>query len=267
MKKNKTKALGNKGFSHIEFAIVIVLLLIFVMITVIVIRKNGNSNAGSDNYQQLQTVTWNTKQTAYYANSVFDNFACVTQDTNTKEVKVSGIMVAEDYTGYIKSGNYEPGASVRIDGANQSIVSFGNSWTVGSIQGINGAYIKFTTGLMPINSVYQASPLATNYWPSVWTDPVIVKNLMTCNGSNLVLPAEAVTTLTGALTTSSTSIQVTSKNLFPQTVSYYVKVDSEIMLVTSGEGTTNWTVTRGVFSTPITAHETNALVQDYIPNN
>ena len=267
MKKNKTKVLGNKGFSHIEFSIVVVVLILFLILTVIVINRNGASNAGSDNYQQLQTVTWNPNKTAYYANSVFDNFACVTQDSNTKQLLVSGIMVATDYTGYIKSGSYEPGVSIRLNGNNSSIQSFGNNWLIGNIQNINGAYVKFTTGLLPVNTIFQMSPLATNYWPSVWTDPVIIKNLSTCNGNSLILPSEAVTTLTSGISTTSSTATVASNNLFPLTTSFYIKVDNEIMLVSSGEGTNNWTIARGLFSTPITAHDNNSIVQEYVPTN
>jgi hypothetical protein len=267
MLKNKTKSLGDRGYSHIEFAIVIVVLVAFLVIGVVVINKNGKSNAGSNNFQQLETVTWNPNKTAYYANSEFENFACVTQDSNTKQIKVTGIMLALDYTGYIKSGSYEPGVSIRLNGDNKTIQSFGNNWIVGSVQNTNGAYITFTTPLLPINTVYQASPLATNLWPSVWTSPVVVKNLMTCNGSALVLPEQTVTTLNGGMTNSSTdnTITVNSYKLFPLTTSFYIKIDNEIMLVTSGQGTNTWTVTRGVFSTPITSHLTSTLVQEYIP--
>ncbi len=267
MRKYRTKNLDNQGFSHIEFFAVIVLLIFFVAVSVLIYHKNGRSNAASDNFQKLQTVTWNPDITAYYANSVFDNFACVTQDSNTKEVRVTGIMVAEDYTGYIKSGNYEPGASIRLNGQDKTIKSFGNNWQIGDIQNINGAYIKFTTSLMPVDTFYQASPLATNYWPSVWTNPVIVKNLMTCNGSSLILPSSAITKLTTDLSVKATTIQVAPTKLFPLTVNYYIKIDNEIMLVTQGQGTTNWTVTRGVFNSTITAHSKNAVVQEYLPNN
>jgi hypothetical protein len=266
MKKYKVKILGNDGFSVIEFSIVIVALIVVLILGVLIINHKGGSNAASDNYQQLQTVTWNPNKTAYYANSNFENFACVTQDPNTKELRVSGIMVATDYTGYIKSGSYEPGVSVRLNGDNNTIQSFGNNWIIGSIQNINGAFIKFSTGLLPINTIYQASPLATNYWPSVWTNPVVIKNLPTCDGSSLVTPSQAVTTLTNAVSTTSSTLSVSAYQSFPLTVSFYVKVDNEIMLVTSGEGTNTWTVTRGVFGTTIASHANNDVVQEYIPS-
>jgi hypothetical protein len=265
MKKYKTKSLDNEGFSHIEFSIIVVALLVFLIAAVLIINRSGNSNAGSDNYQNLQTVTWNPNKTAYYANSVFDNYACVTQDSNTKELRVSGIMIATDYTGYIKGGSYEPGVSIRLNGDNSTVQSFGNNWIIGSAQNINGAYVKFTTGLLPINTIYQASPLATNYWPSVWTDPVVIKNLSTCDGSPLILPSQAVTTLTSAVSSTSTTLNTVAYQSFPLTTSFYIKIDSEIMLVTSGEGTNSWTVTRGVFGTTAAAHTNNDVVQQYIP--
>jgi len=265
MKKIKTKVLNNKGFSHLEFSVVVIVL--FLILALVIVNRNNASNAGSNNYQQLQTVTWNPNITAYYSNSVFDNFACVTQDANTKQLLVSGIMVAADYTGYIKTGNYEPGVSVRLNGNNNTIESFGNNWQIGSIQNINGAYVKFTTGLLSPNTVFQMSPLATNYWPSVWTNPVIIKNLSSCNGSSIVLPSESVTTLSSAIDTTTSTISVSSNNLFPLTTSFYIKVDNEIMLVKSGEGTNTWTVTRGVFNSTITAHDNNAIVQEYVPVN
>lgn len=267
MKKYKIKKMGNRGFTSIEFSVSVVVLILFLILAVLIVNKNGNSNAGSDNYQKLSTVTWNPNKTAYYANSVFDNYACVTQDSNTKQVRVSGIMIATDYTGYIKTGNYEPGVSIRLNGNNSSIESFGNSWQIGTIQGISGAYVKFTTGLLPIDTIYQASPLATNYWPSVWTSPVVVKNLMTCNGSTLILPSNAVTTLASPMTANSASLTVASNQSFPLTESFYIKVGNEIMLVTAGEGNTTWTVTRGVFNTTIAAHPTGALVDEYVPTN
>jgi hypothetical protein len=265
MTKYKARVLNDKGFSVIEFSIGIVALIIILIVVVMVANHNGNSNAGSNNYEQLQTVTWNPDKTAYYANSNFNNYACVTQDTNTKELRVSGIMVADDYTGYIKSGSYEPGVSIRLNGSNSTIQSFGNDWAVGSIQNINGAFIKFSTGLLPVNTIYQASPLATNYWPSVWTDPVVIKNLSTCDGSSLVLPTQAVTTLTSAVSATSTTLNISSFQSFPLTVSFYIKVDNEIMLVTSGEGTNTWTVTRGVSGTTIASHANSEVVQEYIP--
>ncbi len=54
----------------------------------------------------------------------------------------------------------------------------------------------------------------------------------------------------GGITSSATSLPVASASGFPGSGNYYIAVDAgasfEIMLVTGGQGTTTWTVTRGV---------------------
>lgn len=76
--------------------------------------------------------------------------------------------------------------------------------------------------------------------------------------------AAGSTTLNGAIaTTGATSITVTSAAGFPTAGNYYIIVDSEYMLVTGGQGTTTWTVTRGVNSTAAT-HLTGAAVAGFM---
>lgn len=63
-------------------------------------------------------------------------------------------------------------------------------------------------------------------------------------------PGGTNTTTTGSLTNVATSMPVTSAAGFPGSGNYYIAVDTganfEIMQVTAGQGTTTWTVTRGV---------------------
>ena len=47
---------------------------------------------------------------------------------------------------------------------------------------------------------------------------------------------------------------------FPSSGQYPIKVDSEYMLVTAGQGTTSWTVTRAIWGTTIAAHAAGATV-------
>jgi hypothetical protein len=58
------------------------------------------------------------------------------------------------------------------------------------------------------------------------------------------------TTTSGSMTNSATSMGVNSHTNFPSSGNYYIAVDTgtnfEIMEVTGGQGTTTWTVTRGV---------------------
>lgn len=72
----------------------------------------------------------------------------------------------------------------------------------------------------------------------------------------------AQTTLNGAINNAVTSLIVTSALPFPQntTEPFRILIDSEIMLVTAGQGTTTWTVIRGVEGTAAAAHSNLATV-------
>lgn len=73
----------------------------------------------------------------------------------------------------------------------------------------------------------------------------------------------ASTTLSAAIADGTvTSITVTSAALFPSSGQFRIKIDSEILLVTTVSGTT-WTVTRGVEGTTAAAH-TNASTVTHI---
>ena len=62
------------------------------------------------------------------------------------------------------------------------------------------------------------------------------------------------TTLNAAMTSSQTTISVASASGFPTSGNYQVRIDDEDMTVTGGQGTTTWTVTRGVNGTTAAAH-------------
>ncbi len=68
--------------------------------------------------------------------------------------------------------------------------------------------------------------------------------------------AVAVTTVTEELDNSETGIDVQNVLGFPASGDYTVRVDSEWMRVTSGQGTTTWTVTRAYNSTTAATHST-----------
>ena len=71
-------------------------------------------------------------------------------------------------------------------------------------------------------------------------------------------------TISAAITsTSATSITVTSATYFPASLNYVIQIDSEQMLVTAGQGTTTWTVTRGINGTTAATHSNGADV--YMP--
>jgi hypothetical protein len=73
------------------------------------------------------------------------------------------------------------------------------------------------------------------------------------------------TTLSGALTATSTTLTVASAAGFPTFGTFTIKVDNEYMLVTSGAGTTTWTVTRAQSGTTAVAHNSGASVTHIDP--
>lgn len=71
----------------------------------------------------------------------------------------------------------------------------------------------------------------------------------------------AATTANGAIASAvSTSITVTSAAGFPGSGNYNIQIDSEVLLVTGGQGTTTWTVTRGVNGSAGATHLTGAVI-------
>jgi Tfp pilus assembly protein PilX len=64
----------------------------------------------------------------------------------------------------------------------------------------------------------------------------------------------ASTTLAAAITSSQTTITVASASGFPTSGTFRIRIDDEDMTVTGGQGTTTWTVTRGVNSTTAASH-------------
>jgi len=68
------------------------------------------------------------------------------------------------------------------------------------------------------------------------------------------------TTLGSAITASQTTIPAASASGFPASGTYRVRIDDEDMTVTGGQGTTTWTVTRGVNGTTAAAHVSGQTV-------
>lgn len=69
------------------------------------------------------------------------------------------------------------------------------------------------------------------------------------------------TTLSAAITsTSATSCTVNSASGFPGSGNFYAQVDSEVLLVTGGQGTTTWTISRGQNGSAAATHLISAVV-------
>ncbi|HZL95534.1 MAG TPA: S8 family serine peptidase, partial [Vicinamibacterales bacterium] len=71
---------------------------------------------------------------------------------------------------------------------------------------------------------------------------------------NVRISVRATTSLNGAITAAATSITVNAFTGFPTTGNYRVKIGAETLLVTAGQGTLTWTVTRGADGTTASTH-------------
>lgn len=77
--------------------------------------------------------------------------------------------------------------------------------------------------------------------------------------SSSAFPAQ--TTITNnPLSSGGTSITVTSATGFPGSGNYDCMIDQEVVTITAGQGTTTWTVTRGVNGSSGASHNQNALI-------
>jgi multicopper oxidase len=68
------------------------------------------------------------------------------------------------------------------------------------------------------------------------------------------------TTRPSATNATQTSVTVASATGFPNSGTYYVRIDSEVLQVIAGQGTTTWTVSRGQLGTTAASHAVNAVV-------
>jgi hypothetical protein len=68
------------------------------------------------------------------------------------------------------------------------------------------------------------------------------------------------TTRPTATTGGQTTITVASAAGFPASGNYYIRIDSEVLQVTGGQGTTTWTVARGQLGTSAASHLSGATV-------
>ena len=98
---------------------------------------------------------------------------------------------------------------------------------------------------------------ATTERPSTWT---LRHRFGITEKMRLLAPAED-TTLDGSINASVTTITVTSSADFPLEGEFRIQIESEILLVTAGWGTTSWTVTRGLDGTTGASHADDKLIQ------
>ena len=73
--------------------------------------------------------------------------------------------------------------------------------------------------------------------------------------------ASPSTSLSAGLDSGGTTLNVASATGFPSAAPFRIKIDSEILLVTAGAGTTTWTVTRAQDASVAAAHASGAAVK------
>jgi Tfp pilus assembly protein PilV len=141
------------------------------------------------------------------------------------------------------------------------------------VVGLLAVYAMFQTGLMQIrraSTITTATALADaemeKYrairYESLGLDDADVTAADTTYTSDTAYRGDTspATTLASAITDTQTSITVASATGFPTVAPYLVKVESELMLVNAGVGTTTWTVKRGQLGTTATTHSAGASV-------
>ena len=72
-------------------------------------------------------------------------------------------------------------------------------------------------------------------------------------------------TLNGTITSGATTLVVTANASFPSSNGFYILIDSEVLKVTAGAGTNNWTVSRAQLGTTAAAHTNTAAIAQYLP--
>jgi type II secretory pathway pseudopilin PulG len=139
--------------------------------------------------------------------------------------------------------------------------------------GILAVYGMFQSGLMQIrraSTTTTAAALADaemeNYraikYESLGLDDTDVTAADTAYTSDSAYRGDTSpsTTLGSAITDTQSSITVASATGFPTIAPYLVKIESELILVNAGVGTTTWTVKRAQLGTTATAHSAGAAV-------
>jgi hypothetical protein len=108
-----------------------------------------------------------------------------------------------------------------------------------------------------------AVPTFDNNYPSRDNSVATVFDLTPLSSYTCRVGRGASTTTSSSMTASQTTIAVASATGFPTSGTFRIKVDEEQMTVTAGQGTTTWTVTRGVNGTTAATHATGqSVVQD-----
>jgi len=155
-----------------------------------------------------------------------------------------------------------PGADVKNAGL--TFVDFSNVNLTGTtLTGANVSGANFTNATLTDVVSGSLQVAAQQYMPTLPSGWSLVKGYLIGPGANLTnLSVSPPTTLikTTALSASSTSLTVASASGFTQSGTFAIQIDSEIMTVTAGAGSTTWTISRGQSGTTAAPHAISAQV-------
>jgi|GEM_PF-73962 len=153
------------------------------------------------------------------------------------------------------------GPSANLKNVNLSNLNLSNTKLNGAtLTGANISGTNFTGAVLTnvLSGSLQSSSVPT--LPSGWS---LVSGYLVGQGANLTnlsVSPPRTSVSAAALSASSTTVRVASASAFPQSGTFSIQIDNEIMNVTAGAGSTTWTVSRGSSGTTAAAHIIGASV-------
>jgi uncharacterized protein YjbI with pentapeptide repeats len=153
------------------------------------------------------------------------------------------------------------GPSANLKNVNLSNLNLSNTKLNGAtLTGANISGTNFTGAVLTnvLSGSLQSSSAPT--LPSGWS---LVSGYLVGQGANLTnlsVSPPRTSVSAAALSASSTTVRVASASAFPQSGTFSIQIDDEIMNVTAGAGSTTWTVSRGSSGTTAAAHIIGASV-------
>ncbi len=148
---------------------------------------------------------------------------------------------------------------VAVHGLNVIVQSVTN--TVDTRGGLPETWAQFAALAASVNPLSGTEKFISQRLRGEVTAQIILPYQAGVNETMRVLTPREDTTAAAAINDSQTSITVASATGFPTGQNYRIKIDSELMEVTGGQGTTTWTVTRSVDGTSAAAHLSGATIE------
>jgi uncharacterized protein YjbI with pentapeptide repeats len=152
-----------------------------------------------------------------------------------------------------------PGANLK--NINLSNLNLSNANLTGTtLTGANISGTNFSGAVLTnvLSGSLQSSTLPT--LPSGWTvaGGYLIGRYANLSNFSVSPPKTAIST--AALSASSTSVKVASASAFPQSGTFSIQIDDEIMNVTTGAGSTTWTISRGASGTTAVPHDIGTAI-------